>query len=73
MFSVSEVSGLVAQIIHDLISPFSAVSAGIEMMPPHNDEVWSLVFRSKQQLTDLLEVFRDFFGSQSLFTKQKVY
>ncbi|ETZ06858.1 hypothetical protein P618_200970 [Holospora obtusa F1] len=65
MFSLSDVTGLIAQMMHDLISPFSAISAGIEMMPPPGDEVWTLIFRSKQQLIELLEIFRDFFGSQS--------
>ncbi|PPE03811.1 hypothetical protein [Holospora curviuscula] len=70
MFSVSEVSGLVAQIIHDLISPFSAISAGIEMTPSPGDEVWPLILRSKQQLAELLEIFRDFFGSEALSVHQ---
>ncbi|GAJ45776.1 hypothetical protein HE1_00085 [Holospora elegans E1] len=65
MFSLSEVTGLVAQMMHDLISPFSAISAGIEMTPSPGDEVWALIFRSKQQLTELLEIFRDFFGSET--------
>lgn len=65
-FSLTEVSGLVAQMMHDLISPFSAISAGIEMTPQPGDEIWQLITRSKCQLTGLLEVFRDLFGSSKL-------
>ena len=65
-FSLYEMNGLIGQITHDLISPFSAISAGLEMSPTQGDDIWNLITRSKQQMSDLLEVFRDLFGSGNL-------
>lgn len=65
-FSLYEVNGLIGQITHDLISPFSAISAGLEMAPTQGDDIWNLITRSKQQMAELLEIFRDLFGSGNL-------
>jgi hypothetical protein len=65
-FSLYEVNGLIGQMTHDLISPFSAISAGLEMGPTQGDDIWNLITRSKQQMSNLLELFRDLFGSGNL-------
>ena len=65
-FSLYEVNGLISQITHDLISPFSAIAAGLEMGPVKGDDIWGLITRSKQQMSELLELFRDLFGNGNL-------
>ena len=36
------------------------------MAPTPGDDIWNLITRSKQQMAELLEVFRDLFGSGNL-------
>lgn len=56
---------LLSQILHDLISPFSALSAGMDLLSNHqgkNNDLIGLIQVSKDQLCVRLALFRSLFG-----------
>jgi hypothetical protein len=63
-FSLKEVELFLSQVLHDLISPFSALSAGVDLLMdiPEQEELISLLHCSKQQLSARLSFFRALFG-----------
>lgn len=48
--SLDEIQLLFSQVLHDLISPFSSLSAGMDIVTHSQDEIWDLVNQAKHQL-----------------------
>ena len=61
---------LCSRLCHDLISPASAVNAGLELMEeqPGNDDAQDLIARSAEQVTRRLAFYRSAFGAGGVTT-----
>jgi histidine phosphotransferase ChpT len=61
---------LCSRLCHDLISPASAVNAGLELMEeqPGNDDAQDLIARSAKQVTRRLAFYRSAFGAGGVTT-----
>ena len=61
---------LCSRLCHDLISPASAVNAGLELMEeqPGNDDALDLIIRSAEQVTRRLAFYRSAFGAGGVTT-----
>jgi hypothetical protein len=57
---------LVSQILHDLISPYSALSTGLDIVSDHKGELWKMMILSKNQMGVLLSLFRAIFATGDL-------
>ena len=61
---------LCSRLCHDLISPASAVNAGLELMEeqPDSDDAMDLIIRSAKQVTRRLAFYRSAFGAGGVTT-----
>ena len=61
---------LCSRLCHDLISPASAVNAGLELMEeqPDSDDALDLIIRSAKQVTRRLAFYRSAFGAGGVTT-----
>ena len=61
---------LCSRLCHDLISPASAVNAGLELMEeqPGDDDALNLIIRSAKQVTRRLAFYRSAFGAGGVTT-----
>jgi hypothetical protein len=57
---------LVSQILHDLISPYSALSTGLDIVSDHKGDLWKMMLLSKDQMGVLLSLFRAIFATGDL-------
>jgi len=62
-FGFKEAQLLLSQIIHDLISLFTSLSAGIDFAQDTQGEVWELVKKTKDQMYAQISLFRFVFGA----------
>lgn len=53
---------LLSQVLHDLISPFTSLSAGLDILSETNGEIWQLIKSSRDQLYNQLILFRFIFN-----------
>lgn len=53
---------LIAQILHDAIGPFTALSTGIDLLKVDEDEIWNLTVKSKDELSLQLVLMRFIFS-----------
>jgi len=62
-FRFKEAQLLLSQVIHDLISLFTSLSAGIDYAQETKGEIWDLVKKTKEQLYAQISIFRFVFSA----------
>lgn len=53
---------LLSQVLHDFISLFTALSAGIDLVNNHPEEIWPLVYQSQKRLNVYIHLVRFIFS-----------
>lgn len=59
---LKETQLLLAQILHDAIGSFTALSTGIDLLKSNDDEIWDLTIKSKEELSLQLILMRFIFS-----------
>jgi hypothetical protein len=62
MQDISSIQYLISQILHDCISPFTSLSAGIDFIALPPGEIGSLIHLAKDQLQSCLTLYRFIFS-----------